>query len=118
MSARSLHNGTQRVRCLQCGATFTIDKPAPQPKPLGIMRLPVEAAKQALWLLTEGMSIRAVARTTGIEKKTILKLIVRFGTACREFLDQRMRNLTLDHLQFDEQWTFVDLRIQQKAGEP
>ena len=33
--------------------------------------------------------------------------MVRFGTACREFLDQRMRNLTLDHLQFDKQWTYV-----------
>jgi len=100
-------NGTQRVRCLQCGATVTIDKPAPQPKPLGAMRVAVDDAKLVLRLLTEGMSIRATARTTGIEKKTIIKPMVHFGTACRDFLDARMQNLNLEHLQFDGQWTFV-----------
>jgi len=30
-----------------------------------------------------------------------------FGDACKRFLDERMRGLTLTHLQFDEQWTYV-----------
>jgi hypothetical protein len=34
-------NGTQRVRCQQCGATWTIEAPAAKPQPLGVMRLPV-----------------------------------------------------------------------------
>jgi IS1 family transposase len=37
----------------------------------------------------------------------LLKLIVLFGDACRSFLDKKMIGLTLDHLQFDEQWTYV-----------
>ncbi len=96
-------NRNPRVRCLHCGKTWTIR----QPRPLGAMRVPVETAKLALRLLTEGMSIRATERTTGIHRDTLCKLIVRFGDACRSFLDERMRGLTLSHLQFDEQWTWV-----------
>lgn len=57
--------------------------------------------------LVEGCSIRSITRVTGIHKTTILKLLVRFGDACREFLDQQMRGLELHHLECDEQWTFV-----------
>jgi IS1 family transposase len=71
------------------------------------MNLPVDKAKLALRLLTEGSSVRSTCRVTGLHKKTVLKLLVFFGDACRRFLDQRMRGLTLDHLEFDEQWTFV-----------
>ncbi len=53
------------------------------------------------------MSIRATERTTGMNRNTICKLIVLFGTACRKFLDKRMKDLELSHLEFDEQWTFV-----------
>ena len=54
------------------------------------------------------MSIRATERITGVHRDTICKLIVYFGDACQRFLDERMRGLTLTHLQFDEQWTYVD----------
>ena len=77
-------------------------------------------AKLALRMLTEGMSIRATERTTGIHRDTPCKLIVLFGTACRRFLEARMHGLKLTHLQFDEQWTFVAkkqsrLTIEEKA---
>ena len=58
-------------------------------------------------MLVEGMSIRATERTTGINRNTLCKLLVFFGDACKQFLDERMRGLTLSHLQFDEQWTWV-----------
>ena len=32
---------------------------------------------------------------------------VRFGDACRQFMDEEMRGLTLDHVEVDEIWTFV-----------
>jgi len=57
--------------------------------------------------LVEGTSIRSISRITGVHQTTILKLLVRFGNACREFLDERMRGLELHHLEVDEQWTFV-----------
>ncbi|HTU27080.1 MAG TPA: hypothetical protein VMF30_16860 [Pirellulales bacterium] len=95
--------GNPRHRCLLCGKTWT-DRPV---NPLGTMRISLDDAKLALRMLVEGMSIRATARTTGLDKNTLCKLIVYFGSACRRFLDQRMQGLTLEHLQFDEQWTYV-----------
>jgi len=95
--------GEQRYKCNLCGHVW-FDA---QPKPLGTMRVPVDKAKLVLNLLTQGMSIRAAERTTGVDRNTICKLVVFFGDACRRFLDERMRGLTLGHLQFDEQWTFV-----------
>jgi len=71
------------------------------------MRLPVKMAKLALRLLLEGNSIRSTERITGIHRDTVCRLVVRFGEACRDFLDRRMQGLTLTHLQFDEQWTYV-----------
>jgi hypothetical protein len=71
------------------------------------MLVPIADAKLALRLLTEGMSIRATERTTGLHRDTLCRLVVLFGDACKRFLDERMRGLTLTHLQFDEQWTYV-----------
>jgi transposase-like protein/IS1 family transposase len=98
--------GEQRYKCNLCGHVW-FDA---QPKPLGEMRVPVAEAKLALRLLVEGNSVRATARITGLDKKTLLKLIVRFGDACKRFLDERMRGLTLTHLQFDEQHTWIGKR--------
>jgi IS1 family transposase len=71
------------------------------------MYVPVADAKLVLNLLTQGMSIRATERITSVNRNTICKLVVFFGDACQRFLDARMRNLTMNHLEFDEQWTFV-----------
>ncbi len=95
--------GNQRFRCKICGKRFV----GPQSKPLGIMRLPVDKAKLVLRLLTDGSSIRSAERITRVHRDTICKLIVHFGDACRDFLDERMHGLRLTHLEFDEQWTFV-----------
>lgn len=98
------HHGNQRFRCKLCGKTWVEVQPV---KPLGEMRVPVEDAKLALRLLVEGNSVRGTGRITGLDKKTLLKLIVLFGDACRSFMDKKMVGLTLSHLQFDEQWTYV-----------
>ena len=95
--------GNQRYKCLTCGKMFADQ----QPRLLGDMRVPLDTAQLALRMLTEGMSIRATERTTGLHRDTICKLLVLFGEACKAFLDRRMRNLTLTHLQFDEQWSWV-----------
>lgn len=97
-------HGNQRFRCLHCGKTWVEVQPV---KPLGSMLVSVEDAKRILMLLAEGSSIRSAERITRVHRDTICKLLVFFGDACRRFLDQRMRGLTLTHLQFDEQWTFV-----------
>ena len=60
-----------------------------------------------LRLLVEGNSIRSTERITRVHRNTICKLVVWFGEHCRRFMDARMTGLTLSHLQFDEQWTYV-----------
>ncbi len=71
-----------------------------------------EKQLQVIHMLVEGSSLRSVERVTGVQKKTAMRLMVRFGQACRGFLDQKMRGLELRHLECDEQWTFV----QKKQG--
>jgi IS1 family transposase len=65
---------------------------------------------QVLRLLSEGNSIRSTMRLTGIEKKTIARIVVRFGNECRQYLDFALANLNLDHVQIDEIWTFCGMK--------
>jgi IS1 family transposase len=60
-----------------------------------------------LHLLCEGMSIRAIARTTGTSKTTITKLVVDAGMAAAWYQDRVFRNLTCKRIQVDEIWNFV-----------
>ena len=71
------------------------------------MYVPGCRCQTALRLLAEGNSIRATERMAGIQPQHGLKLLVLFGDACQRFMDKQMRGLTLRHLQFDEQWTYV-----------
>lgn len=93
----------QRFRCKDCGKTWAESRP----NPLGNMRISVDTAKLALRMLVEGNSIRSTERITGLHRDTVCRLMVRFGHACQEFMDRRMRHLKLTHLEFDEQWTYV-----------
>jgi len=97
-------HGNTRFRCKMCGKIWVEVKPV---NLLGPMKVTVADAKLVLNLLTQRMSIRATERTSGMNGNTICKLIVFFGDVCRSFLDGRMQGLTLSHLEFDEQWTFV-----------
>jgi IS1 family transposase len=63
--------------------------------------------RDVIRLLVEGNSIRSIERITGVHRDTIMRLSIRFGNACRQFLDEEMRGLTLNHIQVDEIWTFV-----------
>ncbi|MSR56981.1 MAG: hypothetical protein EXS05_04840 [Planctomycetaceae bacterium] len=69
--------------------------------------LSIEDQVSVIHHLVEGVSLRSITRMTGIHRTTVLKLLVRFGDKCREFLDRQMRGLELRHLECDEQWTFV-----------
>ena len=69
----------------------------------------LKTAKQvaAISALVEGSSVRSVERMTGIHRDTILRLMVRVGTACERLMDETMRDLPCTDVQLDEQWTFV-----------
>ena len=60
-----------------------------------------------LKMLCDGNSLRAVERCTGVQKKTVTRLMVRFGKACADFLDTEVRDVETSHLELDEQWTWV-----------
>ena len=69
-----------------------------------------------LKLVVEGNSIRSTERITGVSRNAIMRLIVRFGNDCREFLDLNLCNLYLEHVELDEIWTFVRKRPTAVAG--
>ena len=60
-----------------------------------------------LHLLCEGMSIRAVCRTTGVAKNTVAKLLSDVGNVCMAYHDEHVRDLTSKRIQVDEAWAFI-----------
>ena len=56
--------------------------------------------------LVEGNSINATCRMTGAAKWTVLRLLASVGTACAEYQNTHLRNLTCQTIQCDEIWSF------------
>jgi len=69
--------------------------------------LDIEKQITVISALAEGSSIRSIDRVTGIHRETVMRLGVRVGQGCAKLLDAKMRNLSCQHLQFDEIWGFV-----------
>ena len=67
--------------------------------------------------LTEGCSVRATVRMTGVSKPTILKLLADLGTACAAYHDRYVRNLKVRRLQCDEIWEFVGAKAKNVSAE-
>ncbi len=62
---------------------------------------------QIIAALTEGMSIRAVERLTGVHRDTIMRLGARVGTGCAALHDRTMHSLRVGRLELDEIWGYV-----------
>jgi IS1 family transposase len=62
---------------------------------------------QVVGCLTEGMSIRAIERLTGIHRDTIMRLGARVGRGCAELHDRTMVGLRVGWIEMDELWAFV-----------
>ena len=69
--------------------------------------LPKDKQIQVIAALAEGSSLRALTRMTGIHRSTIAGLAMRVGNGCARLLDEKMRDLTCNYLQFDEIWGFI-----------
>jgi IS1 family transposase/transposase-like protein len=95
--------GVQRYRCRTCSATFSV-RPA---NPLGNHTLDLSKAVQVISLLTEGMSVRAISRVTGVHKTTILSLLATVGGKCRRIFDRYVRDVKPRFIQADELWAYV-----------
>ena len=69
-------------------------------------RLSTERRVQVVKALVEGNSINGIVRMTGVAKNTVLKLLADLGSACLDYQDEKLRDLTLRSLQCDEIWEF------------
>jgi hypothetical protein len=69
--------------------------------------LPLEKQAVAIGALCEGNSIRSVERMTGIHRDTVMRLGARVGMACRDLMDETMRELPCAQIEVDEIWGFV-----------
>ena len=69
--------------------------------------LPREKQIAVISALAEGTGIRQTERITGVNRETVMNLGVRVGKGCAAILDQKMRGLSCQHLQFDEIWGFI-----------
>ncbi len=72
--------------------------------------LPFPLQVRVISLLTEGNSLRATARLTGVHRTTIMRLAETVGEACDRLHHARMRDLQVACLQLDETWSFVNTK--------
>jgi transposase-like protein/IS1 family transposase len=98
-------DGRQRYRCL----TLTCRKITVEARErvLPGIKVPDERALMVLQLLCEGVSVRAVERLTGTEKRTILRLLVLAGDACERMLAEQVRGVEVNDVECDEIWGYV-----------
>src|SRR5208282_3555201 len=104
---------------------FSVDKPNPYVSISAINMADMEMSNlsrdqqiQAISALTEGVSIRATERLTGVHRDTIMRLGVRVGQGCAAVHDSLMRGLQVNRVEIDEVWAFVGKkRTQVKPGD-
>jgi IS1 family transposase/transposase-like protein len=94
----------QRYRCTSCKATFC--EPHERLTRETMISRP-DAAVRAIHCLLEGCSIRATERLTGLNRNTIMRLLIVAGDRTAITMETTMRNLRPKYLQCDEIWTFV-----------
>jgi len=99
--------GKRRWRCLDCGRTITDDN---YTRPLGDMRIGMDAAESILSLVVEGTSVRAAERLTGTNRSTICDLVMIVGQQCEAWLDRTMVGIRAPEIEMDEIWSFVHCR--------
>jgi IS1 family transposase len=62
---------------------------------------------QIIAALSEGMSIRATERLTGVHRDTVMRLGARVGAGCAALHDRTMHSLRVGRLELDEIWGYV-----------
>ena len=67
-----------------------------------------ERQKRVLHMLAEGNSVRSTERLTGSSPRHNLPAGGPIRATCKRFMDAQLRGLTLQHVEVDEIWTFVE----------
>lgn len=98
-------DGLQRYRCSKCGKTFS------DHKDFGWTghKQAIDDARAflALAMLAEGNSIRSAQRISGVDKKTIMNLLLIAGEKCESLMATRIKGVPVADVQADEIWGFV-----------
>lgn len=76
------------------------------------LKLTPEKISRIVHCLVEGISVRATARLVGVEKKTVLRVMLHAANLCKRAMDRHLRNLSSRYLQADEIHCFVGVREQ------
>jgi IS1 family transposase len=71
------------------------------------MYISQDRAVLALQLLLEGNSIRSTERISGMDRNTIMSLLVKAGKKCQLLTDARINNLDVRDVEMDEIWGYV-----------
>lgn len=69
-------------------------------------QLSIEKRAQIIGMLVEGNSMRAITRMVGCSINTVTKLLIDVGTACADYQDKTLRDLSCKRIQCDEIWNF------------
>jgi transposase-like protein len=95
-------------RCVDCGRFFS------ERRFTGYsgLKLSPEKVNQIVHCLVEGLSHRATARLAGVEKKTVVRVMLHAAELCQRVMDTRLRNLRSRYLQADELWCFTGKKEQ------
>src|SRR5579872_77650 len=91
-------NGLVRFRCQKCKRTFT----EPHSKTLGAMNIPWDKALLAVQLLLEGNSVRSTERISGLDKNTVMRVLVLAGEQCEAVSERVIQNVPVKEIQADE----------------
>ena len=95
-------SGAPRMRCKDCGKTWTESTAL-----FDGMRIGIDRAAKIIELLCEGMSVRAVSRITDTHLQTITDLLVMVGERCESFMADAIRGVHCHDIQCDEIWQFI-----------
>jgi transposase-like protein/IS1 family transposase len=106
-------NGLRRFRCPRCNKTYT----EAHTRVLDTMYISQDRAVAALQLLLEGNSIRSTERITGMDRNTIMRLLVLAGDRCNTLMISKIQNLSVTDVQVDEVWGFVQKKEGHKLPE-
>jgi IS1 family transposase len=69
--------------------------------------LPFDEQVAVISTLTEGCSIRATERLTGVHRDTIMRLAARVGFGAIKLHDRTVHSLQVLRLELDDAWSFV-----------
>ena len=107
-------NGLRRFRCPKCKRTYT----EPHTKTLDAMNIPWDKALLAIQLLLEGNSIRSTERISGLNRNTIMRVLVLAGEKVEKVSEKMIQNVPVHEVQADEIWSFIAKKEKRvKAGD-